>query len=93
MTVLVHLESDNPRLLIINHIQHQGIPGHSGQSAGELDYLRAGQVPLHELTIVSSLSRLPNEYQVNNLNAAVARQLDAQGVQLHLGEHVRYGVM
>ncbi len=56
----------------------------------ELDRLRAGQVPLHLLTISSSISRLPSEYQVNNLNAAIARQLEEHGAELHAGEGICY---
>ena len=59
----------------------------------ELDRLRAGHVPLHLLTIACSISKLPGEYLVNSLNAAVARQLDAHGIELHPGERIRYVVM
>lgn len=59
----------------------------------ELDRLRAGHVPLHLLTIACSISKLPGEYKVNSLNAAVARQLDAHGITLHPGERIRYVVM
>lgn len=59
----------------------------------ELDRLRAGHVPLYALTLASSLSRLPHEYKTNNLNAAVARQLQENGVVLHLGERVQYLVL
>ncbi len=59
----------------------------------ELDRLRAGHVPLHLLTIACSISKLPKEYKVNSLNAAVARQLEACGIELHPGERIRYVVM
>jgi DNA polymerase-2 len=59
----------------------------------ELDRLRAGHVPLHMLTIACSISKLPGEYKVNSLNAAVARQLEAHGVELHPGERIRYIVL
>lgn len=59
----------------------------------ELDCLRAGHVPLYQLTIACSISKLPGEYKVNSLNAAVARQLEAAGVELHAGERIRYVVM
>lgn len=59
----------------------------------ELDRLRAGHVPLHLLTIACSLSKLPGEYKVNSLNAAVARRLEAHGIELHAGERVRYVVL
>jgi DNA polymerase elongation subunit (family B) len=45
------------------------------------------------LTIACSISKLPGEYKVNSLNAAVARQLEAAGVELHAGERIRYVVM
>lgn len=61
--------------------------------ASELDRLRAGHVPLHLLTIACSISKLPGEYKMNTLNAAVARQLDARGIELHPGERIRYVVM
>lgn len=69
------------------------LPGLMQIVTRELDRLRAGQIPLHLLTIACSISKLPNEYKVNSLNAAVARQLDAQGIQLHAGERIRYVVM
>lgn len=59
----------------------------------ELDRLRAGHVPLHLLTIACSISKLPGEYKVNTLNAAVARQLAGHGVDLHAGERIRYVVL
>ncbi len=59
----------------------------------ELDRLRAGHVPIHQLTIACSISKLPGEYKVNSLNAAVTRQLDAHGIELHPGERIRYVVL
>lgn len=59
----------------------------------ELERLRSGHVPFHELTIACSLSKLPSEYKVNSLNAAVARQLEQAGIELHPGERIRYVVM
>lgn len=59
----------------------------------EVDRLRAGHVPLYMLTITCSISKLPGEYKVNSLNAAVARQLEAHGVELHPGERIRYVVL
>lgn len=61
--------------------------------ARELDRLRAGHIPLHLLMIVCSISKLPNEYKVNHLSAAVARQMQAHGIELHVGERIRYVVM
>ncbi len=69
------------------------LPDVMGIVTRELDRLRAGHVPLHELTIACSISKLPSEYKVNNLNAAVARQLEAHGIELHPGERIRYVVM
>ena len=36
---------------------------------------------------------LPSEFKVNTLSSAIAPQLDAQGVELHLVERIRYVVM
>jgi DNA polymerase II len=56
----------------------------------ELDRLRSGQVPLHELVLTYHLSRDPTEYQTDTLNATVARELAGRGVTLNPGESVRY---
>jgi DNA polymerase-2 len=56
----------------------------------ELDRLRSGQVPLHELVLTYHLSREPAEYQTDTLNATVARELAGRGVTLNPGESVRY---
>ncbi len=56
----------------------------------ELDRLRTGQVPLHELVLTYHLSRDPEEYQTDTLNAIVARELAGRGVTLNPGESVRY---
>ena len=56
----------------------------------ELDRLRSGQVPLHELVLTYHLSRDPAEYQTDTLNATVARELAGRGVTLNPGESVRY---
>lgn len=56
----------------------------------ELDRLRSGQVPLHELVLTYHLSRDPAEYQTDTLNAIVAKELAGRGVTLNPGESVRY---
>ena len=56
----------------------------------ELDRLRSGQVPLHELVLTYHLSRDPEEYQTDTLNAIVAKELAGRGVTLNPGESVRY---
>lgn len=56
----------------------------------ELDRLRSGQVPLHDLVLTYHLSRDPAEYQTDTLNATVARELAGRGVTLNPGESVRY---
>ena len=56
----------------------------------ELDRLRSGQVPLHELVLTYHLSRDPAGYQTDTLNATVARELAGRGVTLNPGESVRY---
>ncbi len=58
----------------------------------ELDRLRAGQVPLRELVLTYHLSRDPDEYKSETLNAVVARQLQECGVELHAGESLHYVV-
>jgi DNA polymerase elongation subunit (family B) len=52
--------------------------------------LRAGQVPLEELAFTYRLSREPQAYATNTLNAIVARELAARGVPLDAGETIRY---
>ncbi|MGE5138373.1 MAG: DNA polymerase domain-containing protein [Rudaea sp.] len=56
----------------------------------EIDRLRAGQAPLHELVLRYHLSRDPAEYQTDTLNAIVARELAGRGVTLNPGESIRY---
>jgi DNA polymerase elongation subunit (family B) len=52
--------------------------------------LRAGQVPHEDLAFTFRLSRAPQAYVVNNLNAIVAREFARRGVQLEAGESIRY---
>lgn len=56
----------------------------------ELDRLRVGQVPLRELVLTYHLSRDPDEYKSETLNAVVARQLKECGVELHPSESLQY---
>jgi DNA polymerase-2 len=58
--------------------------------AGQMDRLRSGQVPLHDLALTYHLSRDPREYRANTLNAIVARELAGRGVLLQPGESVHY---
>ncbi len=58
--------------------------------AARLDALRAGQVPLQDLALTYRLSRDPQGYTTNTLNAIVARELAGRGVTLAPGEAVRY---
>ena len=52
--------------------------------------LRSHQVDYHELALTYRLTRDPQAYRHNTLNAVVARQLSQRGVHLHPGEAVRY---
>jgi DNA polymerase-2 len=58
--------------------------------AQQIDRLRAGQVPLQDLVLTYRLSRAPEDYRANTLNAIVARELAGRGVILEPGECVRY---
>jgi DNA polymerase II len=59
---------------------------------GAMDRLQAGQVPDSELVFTYHLSRAPDEYKSETLNALVARQLQAHGVKLSPGESIRFVV-
>jgi len=52
--------------------------------------LRAHQVDYHDLALTYRLTRDPQAYRHNTLNAVVARQLSQRGVHLHPGESIRY---
>jgi DNA polymerase-2 len=52
--------------------------------------LRSQQVDYHDLALTYRLTREPQEYRHNTLNAIVARQLSQRGVHLHPGESIRY---
>ena len=58
--------------------------------AARVDALRAGQVPLSDLAFTYRLSRDPQAYATNTLNAIVARELAGRGVKLNAGESIRY---
>lgn len=58
--------------------------------AARLDALRAGRVPLADLAFTYRLSRAPDAYATNTLNAIVARDLASRGISLHAGESIRY---
>lgn len=60
---------------------------------GVLDTLRAGQIPFQDLTITQRLSRDPRDFKTNHLNAIVARQHLAQGIELAAGESIRYVIL
>jgi DNA polymerase elongation subunit (family B) len=58
-----------------------------------LDRLRSGQVPLEELAITQTLSRDPRAYIQHTLNAIVAQQLLASGVELSAGHRIHYVIV
>ena len=55
-----------------------------------IDRLRAGQVPMQDLVLTYRLSRDPQEYKVDSLNATVARELMGRGVKLEPGESISF---
>jgi DNA polymerase-2 len=56
----------------------------------ELALLRSQQVDYRDLALTYRLTRSPEDYRHNTLNAVVARQLSQRGVHLHPGESIRY---
>jgi DNA polymerase-2 len=56
----------------------------------QLELLRARQVDYRDLVLTYRLTREPQAYQHQTLNAIVARQLTDAGVKLHAGESVQY---
>ena len=52
--------------------------------------LRSQQVDYRDLALTYRLTRDPQEYRHNTLNAIVAQQLSQRGVSLHPGESIRY---
>ena len=52
--------------------------------------IRRRDVPAEELAFSRDLSKAPGEYTNKTLQASVARQLAAEGVDLHAGEGIRY---
>ena len=55
-----------------------------------LAWLRSRQVDYRDLVLTYRLTRDPQEYRHNTLNAVVAQQLNQTGVRLHPGESIRY---
>ncbi len=55
-----------------------------------LDTLKKGAVPLEELIVTQTLSRELNNYSVLSPLAVAAKQLDANGKALKMGQRVRY---
>jgi DNA polymerase elongation subunit (family B) len=55
-----------------------------------LAVLRSQQVDYRDLALTYRLTRDPQEYRHNTLNAVVAQQLSQRGVRLHPGEAIRY---
>ena len=58
--------------------------------AAQVDRLRAGQVPMQDLVLTCRLSRDPRNYQMDSLNATVAKELLGRGVKLEPGETIRF---
>jgi DNA polymerase-2 len=56
----------------------------------QLEMLRNRQVDYRDLTLTYRLTREPQAYQHQTLNAIVARQLTDAGVRLHAGESIQY---
>ncbi len=54
------------------------------------DRLKTGQVSAEELAIAFQLSRAPEDYVHDTASSLAAKQLAAAGVELHVGETVRY---
>jgi DNA polymerase elongation subunit (family B) len=52
--------------------------------------IRRRDVPAEELAFSRDLSKAPGDYTNRTLQASVARQLAAEGVDLHAGEGIRY---
>lgn len=52
--------------------------------------LRSQQVDYRDLALTYRLTREPQDYRHNTLNAVVAKQLSHHGVRLHPGESIRY---
>jgi DNA polymerase II len=54
------------------------------------DALARGRIPLVQLLVAKTVSRAPEEYQVDTATALALRQLADVGLHLHPGERVRY---
>lgn len=57
---------------------------------GYVSLLRAGRVPIEDLVVEKSLSKMPNEYTNQVPQAIVAKQLIQEGREIHAGQHVSY---
>ncbi len=66
------------------------VPEAVAYAAEHLRRLRAGKVPLRELTVSQQLSRELAEYKVRTVAARVARQLTEAGMTLRPGERLRF---
>jgi DNA polymerase-2 len=62
-------------------------------AAHYLDALYAGKIPFEQLVITQRLSREPQTYRTNHLNAIVAKQLLNSGVELAAGERIQYVIL
>lgn len=62
-------------------------------AADYLDALYAGKIPFEQLVITQRLSREPQTYRTNHLNAVIAKQLLASGVELAAGERIQYVIL
>ncbi|HSR21453.1 MAG TPA: DNA polymerase domain-containing protein [Anaerolineales bacterium] len=66
------------------------LPQVLGRIQEKLAALKAGQVPLDELVVAQTLSRELNEYSYFSHAATAAKQLEATGKTLRMGQRVRY---
>jgi DNA polymerase elongation subunit (family B) len=57
---------------------------------GYVSLLRNGRVPIQDLAIEKNLSRTPNEYTSQVLQAIAAKRLTEEGKEIHAGQHIGY---
>jgi len=57
---------------------------------GYVSLLKAGRVLIEDLVIEKRLSKMPNEYSNQVLQAIVAKPLIREGREIHAGQHVSY---
>lgn len=57
---------------------------------GQLEELRAGNIPMQDLVLTYRLSREPEKFSVLSPSAAVARQLKALGREVKRGQRIRF---